>query len=831
MKYPKPENLIIFLLLAITLVVIFAPTVIGGKVIFERGVLSFHHPAYAFLSKTLNTVNSSILWNSGYLSGFPIYLSQVGFFHPFNILYKFFNSFTLYGWLIFLNFLLGLIITYIFARNLNLSKISSWLVAFSYVFCHWYLNIGQLNIFANLIPIFPLILLSVVKISQKKSGFIFVGILALVTGLLSCDTQDMFYLMIIAFFFAVVLDSNEYNRQIGFFRNFPTVKRFLIVSAVSFVLISFWLLPNLQFIKLTTRGINPELAKDNLDIGTFVRFFYPHFYFRYLTDRTPIFIGVLSLLLAIACFLLPKKNKIIKFFIILVVLIFLFTLKYSPLAWLNYRLPILNLFRLYGKLWLFADFALIILAGFALDSLFEIRDHSRFKKYAKILKIFGICVLALTIIANFVVFFLRSRVISFFRWFFDKYLYAKTTHAPIEYYHQIITDIFDQTAQVISLANPKFLVALIFTLISIIFLVLYQRGKPGFLSKNFKIIALIILVLNLLLTWKVDDNVRVVVPEKTLAEPPPIARFLQSQKKENEPFRFNRFVPDLRPVEYIDLGLNELRINTNLLDEFNFETLRPNIGVIYGLDCIEAHEHLLTRRHLALLEILGSAHVTLTGVEYSLWDELSKDSSLSLQDRFDIFQSEENRNLLSMMNVKYVVSPFKFPSPWKKVFETVVQDKNASVPAYVYENPDVLPRIYFAEKVKFVASDEKKAYEALLSIKNFKEETLIECSDCNQGYQNKEKDLTKDEISVKEIKDGYLKVVTKANSPRWLIYSESNLPTWEIRINGNLSKSFMANYLYHAVLVPKGENEIEFKYPGPLEQFSYAFKKLIGKEK
>jgi len=828
-KYLNLENLIIFLLLFLTFALIFTPTVIGGKIIFERGVLSFHHPAYAYLSRILKTPGASFGWTENYLSGFPIYLSQVGFFHPFNILYKFFNSFTLYGWLVFINFVLGLIVTYFLARNLNLSKIASWLVAVSYVFCHWYLNIGQLNIFANLIPILPLIFLSVIKISQKKIIFIFIGILAMTVGFLTCDIQDMLYISIVALFFAIILDKEKYNPQIGFFRNFPATKKFIIVSVVSFVLISFWLLPALEFIKLSTRGENPQLAKDLLNIGTFVRFFYPHFYFRYLTDKVPIFIGVLSFLLAIACFLMPKKNKIVKFFIVLVVLVFLFSFKYSPLAWLNFYLPILNLFRLYSKLWLIGDFALIILAGFALDGLLEFREHARLKRYVKILKIFGICVLALTIITNLVAFFFRSKIINFFSWFFDKYLYAKTTKAPIDYYHQIIADIFDQTAQTISVLNPRFLVAVIFTLISIAFFVLYQKGKPRFLVDKFKLVALIVLILNLLLTWQVDNNVRIAVPKKVLTEPPPIAQFLINQKSEKEPFRIDRFLPQLRPVEYIELGLNELRINQDLIDKVDFETLKPNIGAIYNLDSIEAHEHFLTARQMALLQILGSTHVTLTGVEYNLWDEMSKDASLGLQDRLNIFQSEKNRNILSMMNVKYIVSVLKFPSPWKKIFETSIQEKSFSVPAYIYENPDVLPRIYFAKKIKFVEPDEKKAFDSLLEIKNFKEETLIECSDCAQAGEDK--NLSKDKIFIDEIKDGYLKLTTTTDSPRWLIFSESNLPTWEIKVNGKLTKSFMANYLYRAVLVPQGESRIEFRYPGPLEQFSYSLKNLIGNKK
>lgn len=817
-KYFNIENLAVILFFLIVLAIIFWPILFGDKALPSGNNLVVHYPAFAFFSKALQVPNMSWLWSGGYLSGFPIYLSQLGFFHPLNIFYKFFNYFTVYNWLIFLNFFFGLLATYVLARNLKLSKISSLVAAFAYVLPQWSPEIGgtgQLNGFSNVISILPLLFLSILKISQGRKIYIIIATLLLSIGWLSGFSQSVFYIAIACFLSAIFLDYLNYNKKIRFWRSWPSLKIFFIAVIISLVIASPWLLPAGQFIKYTDRGAGLTFHQsivNSLDIGSFIRFFYPHFTFRYLVGQPWLFISVLAFLLAIIPFLLPKKNRAIKLFIFLVIITFLFSFKYSPIVWLMAWLPFFNMFRFPQKWLLIGNFALAILAGFGLDYLAKIKEHLRFKKYIKILKIFVLLALILTLIANFIVLVFRDKVMNLAKWFFDKYLYFKTSQAPIEHYHQIIGDIFDQTARIISLTNPKFLIALIFALISVGFLVLYQKDRFRILISKFKLIALIIIVLNLVFVCKLEKN----IPERILVELPPVGQFLQSQKSEKEGFRVHRFMPSLSPIEYAELGLDNLRnldINPELEDKFKLATLRANINVLFNIDFLGGDEPFQTRRYSRMLQLVGGRSSTLAL-------ELFED--LLVQEKFKIFQSERNRNLLSMTNVRYIISPFEFPSPWTKVFEASVTDKNIEIPIYIYENPDVLSRVYFANKVIFIESDEERAFDFLLENEDFRKTSLIECLDC-QDYQSINKD---DRIIIEEIKSGYLKLKTETSSPRWLIYSESHLPTWEAKVNNKLTKIYTANYLYQAILVPEGENEIEFKYPGPFKQFSYSLKNL-----
>src|SRR3989344_8733135 len=120
------EKLAIFFIFFIGLSAIFWPILFGDKIINDFSGLG--SAQYKFLGDFGDGLRqgSLRLWWASYLSGFPVYLTQVGFFNPsIFIFYKFFSGFQLYNWLTFFNFLAGGLAMYWLARNLSLSKVSS----------------------------------------------------------------------------------------------------------------------------------------------------------------------------------------------------------------------------------------------------------------------------------------------------------------------------------------------------------------------------------------------------------------------------------------------------------------------------------------------------------------------------------------------------------------------------------------------------------------------------------------------------------------------------------------------------------------------------------
>src|SRR3989338_814649 len=201
---------------------------------------------------------------------------------------------------------------------------------------------------------------------------------------------------------------------------------------------------------------------------------------------------------------------------------------------------------------------------------------------------------------------------------------------------------------------------------------------------------------------------------------------------------------------------------------------------------------------------------------------------LSINQKISRFSSPQNQNLFSMLNIKYIFSSFKLPN-FKLIYETTATEKN--IPVYIYENPKVMPRIYFTKNVKFVDSENlpagrQGAFEELLKIKDFHNQTLIECqSNCPVSDTG---ETWVSDTDISEFKSQLVKIKTKADQGKWLIYSDANLPTWEAYIDNQPTPIYTANYLFKSVFVPKGEHEVVFKYPNLWGQFKYALKSLIS---
>jgi len=355
--------------------------------------------------------------------------------------------------------------------------------------------------------------------------------------------------------------------------------------------------------------------------------------------------------------------------------------------------------------------------------------------------------------------------------------------------------IFVLVAAVLSLkfVNYKFFISALFIIASFSLFSLYQRGYFDFLK--FQKLAAAVLILNFVLGWQ---GVFTLLPRKTYLSPSPAASFLQ-EKRLSEEFRI---VGAGRLPEHAELLENDRR--ESLI--YDLAAVGSNLNLLYGLSSIGGNEAFNTRRIHKLIN----------------------DKRLS-----------KGNAILSMMNVKDILSSFDLPPPLKKVFETTATKYN--IPVYIYENPDVLARVYFAKEAVYTdetnplrrsesEASEEKLFEELLKIDNFQEETLIECQEplCLADYQiSSQSSVASSQIIVEELKNGYLKLKTKTTNPGWLVYSESNLPTWESRIDGRPTKIYTANYIYQAVFVPEGEHEIEFKYPGVFKQMEYAILNLL----
>src|SRR5690606_20575917 len=160
-------------------------------------------------------------------------------------------------------------------------------------------------------------------------------------------------------------------------------------------------------------------------------------------------------------------------------------------------------------------------------------------------------------------------------------------------------------------------------------------------------------------------------------------------------------------------------------------------------------------------------------------------------DLFDFYISQNNTEILNMLNVKYFIFPTE-ESPQAQ------------------QNPEAFGNAWFVNNVKWAES----ADEEILSLG---EVDLSNTAVINAELQDKIPDSFPEDPSASIELISYapneLKYRTSASSDQLAVFSEIYYPHgWKTFIDGEESNHFQANYTLRAMVVPAGEHEISFKF-------------------
>lgn len=801
----------IFLTPVIITSVLIGPALWGGKVFFDSYAVPGQYSTFFSLKNSLNSGAWLPSWIYEWAGGFSIWLlpANFGLLNPLHILLVKFLDFVLaYHILIFIYLVAGFYAAYFLGRALNLSKAASLIVALAYTFNSYNIFWAKLLSFSFLYFLLPFLFLTLLKVYRGERRFItFWAAIFIFLAWPFALPQLFLYSLIATLAFALFLDFARRTEGLVKKRLLAVRSFFYFVIPGTFLAL-IWLVSVFNFIQLTTRAGGLSLQKSLVGGGIhawdFIKFVYPSFSVPRIIFEGPTYIGILPLALAIFSIGYFKKDRMVRFFFIGYIFVLAAAFQGSPIWRIFNYIPILNLFRGPTHLSFMGNFFLAVLAGFGLDWLSENKMVLRpnfLKNYVWGLKITVIFGLVSAMATAFAMRFYGAALQKMADNFFAGYLLQFTKHRPLEHYYALIKESFGVFSQKVSFSNPYFLAVLF--LLSVVYglFYFYRQGKLTF--NNFKIIAVILTAADLLFVW---HGYYKFMP-RDLLNPAPAAVFLNSRDK--EPFRIYTISEGYLELEKMGHAFSDPE------KDLPYRRSRILGFSLNGVSGTQAEfEMLFTRRYIRIQDAL-------TKLDNG---RAIESEDISTAEKIKAWQSLQNRNLLSMMNVKYIISSVNFGLPWKKVFETKpVEGEN--IMTYVYENTEVLPRVYFANNASFAEADEAKAFDALLAIKNFKNATLVECSDCaNPGRPD-----FKDSLEIIESNPGYLKVKTRTLNPRYLVYSESNLPYWEARIDGEKTQLFMANYLYQSVFVPPGEHLVELRYPGPITQFIYSLKNLSKK--
>jgi len=256
------------------------------------------------------------------------------------------------------------------------------------------------------------------------------------------------------------------------------------------------------------------------------------------------------------------------------------------------------------------------------------------------------------------------------------------------------------------------------------------------------------------------------------------------------------------------------------------EFLTNQIGAFYGLQNMWGYESLRTMRQNQLIEtVLAPGRVAVFDADAvknnARLDQKVNNEALrpvSVEEKAVDFAAR--LPLLSMMNVKYIISIYPLARPELREIP-VEENSSLLVPFHLYENMQFLPRAYFAGPPFFWRGSERDLLLAVAENQDFKKKTFIECTDCQETE-------SQGKAMVREYLNGKVKLSVETERGGWLVFGESNIPGWVATVDEVRVPIYTANYLFQAIYVPARSHEIKFEYQGTfqlfLEKFGYGQK-------
>ncbi|RJQ25334.1 hypothetical protein C4577_06035 [Candidatus Parcubacteria bacterium] len=255
-----------------------------------------------------------------------------------------------------------------------------------------------------------------------------------------------------------------------------------------------------------------------------------------------------------------------------------------------------------------------------------------------------------------------------------------------------------------------------------------------------------------------------------------------------EPFTDKAYLfPETKVIEFLNSQKKPFRIAS--LDSRIFP---PNFSTYYKLESIEGYDPLY----------LSS---------YAEFIAASERNRANVDPPFGFNRIITPRNLdsklIDLLNVKYTLSLSEINSG---KFNKVFQEGQTRI----YENKDVLPRIFFTENIKLV--NNKKDALNIMFEKDFDPLKLavieFHTSDLalypRSAKQNASQGCLRCSVEILDYRENEIKIKTKNEVSGFLVITDTYYPTWKVLIDGKKDKIYKTNYTFRGLFIPEGEHII-----------------------
>lgn len=192
----------------------------------------------------------------------------------------------------------------------------------------------------------------------------------------------------------------------------------------------------------------------------------------------------------------------------------------------------------------------------------------------------------------------------------------------------------------------------------------------------------------------------------------------------------------------------------------------------------------------------------------------------------------DSTNLLSLLNVKYLISRFEIDSKEFELAEIIGDKNDPESSLRIYKNLNVLPRAFLIEEYKVINSE--KEYKDTLGSKEFDPRELVLLDEepyflsTLSGERAGVRGGENENVIITNYQPNKIELSVSLNKPKILFMSETYYPGWKVYIDGNEGTIYKANYAFRGVpLLKPGEHKVVFLYR-PLSVIVGGIITLIG---
>ncbi len=170
---------------------------------------------------------------------------------------------------------------------------------------------------------------------------------------------------------------------------------------------------------------------------------------------------------------------------------------------------------------------------------------------------------------------------------------------------------------------------------------------------------------------------------------------------------------------------------------------------------------------------------------------------------------------LGLFNIKYIISFAESGGFEMERVKEMDLGELFTTKIKVYENKQVLPRIYFVPEAK-VVKDEKALFNNLISLDFYPSRTVLlekEPTKIPPPFTGILDEFKKEnKLEVKKYSPLEIVIEADLKNGGFLVLSDSFYPGWKVEVDQNQKEILPANYLLRAVEMEPGQHQVRFYY-------------------